>query len=69
MQRRERTQTLDEVLALGHDADDHDGFLQSFEQQGTAVLVPDAIHPSREVRDLPRGEDLAGPSLATEPGR
>ena len=67
--RREGAQPLDEVLALRHDADDHDGFVQSFKQQGTAVLVPDAIHPSREVRDFPRGEDLPGPGLATEPGR
>ena len=34
-----------------------------------AVLVPDAVDPSREVGDLAGGEDLAGSGLAAEPRR
>ena len=48
---------------LGHDPDERDGFGEALQRERAAILVPDALDPPREVRDLARREDLAGARL------
>ena len=63
---RERAQPLDRVDAVRHDPDERDRFAQSLQRDRAAVLVPDALDPSREVGDLARRQDLAGERLTAQ---
>jgi hypothetical protein len=67
--RRVRPEAFDRVNPFRNDADDHDRVRDALERQRPAILVPRALDPPREVSHLAGGEDLAGASLAAEPGR
>ena len=67
--RRERAQALDGIAGFGHDAGDRNRIGEALQGERPSVLVPHAVDPPREVRDLPRREDLAGASLAAQAGR
>jgi hypothetical protein len=57
------------VDQLRRDPNDRHRLGESLQLERSAILVADAVHPPGEVRDLTRGEHLAGTRLAAQPRR